>query len=132
MVFELLREDRECAARRGRLHLGRATVETPVFMPVGTLGAVKGIPHETLEELGVELVLANTYHLYLRLGLEQVRRLGGLHRFMSWERALLTDSGGYQVFSLRDLRRVGDDGVRFRSHLDGSEHLFTPERVMTI
>ena len=99
-------------------------------MPCGTLGAVKGVPQDVLEELGVELLLGNTYHLYLRPGAAQVRQLGGLHKFMSWERALLTDSGGFQVFSLSELRKVSEQGVEFRSHLDGSTHLFTPESTM--
>jgi len=114
-------------ARAGRLITPHGEVETPVFMPVGTLGSVKGVPQETLEELGAQLVLANTYHLYLRPGTDAVRALGGLHRFMSWERALLTDSGGYQVFSLSELRKISEQGVEFRSHLDGSTHFFTPE-----
>src|SRR2546423_8561809 len=101
-------------------------------MPVGTLGSVKGVPQDTLEELGAEIILGNTYHLYLRPGHELVRNLGGLHRFMSWERALLTDSGGFQVFSLSDLRKVTEEGVTFRSHLDGSSHVFTPERSIEI
>jgi queuine tRNA-ribosyltransferase len=99
-------------------------------MPCGTLGSVKGVPQETLEELGVRILLGNTYHLYLRPGADEVRQLGGLHKFMSWERALLTDSGGFQVFSLSQLRKVREQGVEFRSHLDGSSHLFTPESTM--
>jgi queuine tRNA-ribosyltransferase len=99
-------------------------------MPVGTLGSVKGVGQELLEELGVQILLGNTYHLYLRPGVEVVRRLGGLHRFMSWERAILTDSGGFQVFSLSELRKVKEEGVTFRSHLDGSEHFLSPERAM--
>jgi queuine tRNA-ribosyltransferase len=94
-------------------------IETPVFMPVGTQASVKALTHEALEELGAEIILANTYHLYLRPGHELVRKLGGLHQFMSWPRAILTDSGGYQVFSLSELRKMTDEGVRFRSHLDG-------------
>ena len=99
-------------------------------MPVGTLASVKGVPQEILEELGVEILLGNTYHLYLRPGVETVRRLGGLHRFMAWPRALLTDSGGFQVFSLNDLRTVSEEGVAFRSHLDGSSHFFSPESAI--
>src|SRR5581483_10101224 len=118
------------AARRGRLITPHATVETPVFMPVGTVATVKGVPQDLLEELGVEILLGNTYHLYLRPGVDQVRQLGGLHRFMSWPRAILTDSGGFQVFSLSDLRKVTEDGVTFRSHLDGSSHFFSPESAM--
>ena len=115
------------AARAGRLRTAHGDVETPVFMPVGTLATVKGVPQETLEELGVEILLANTYHLFLRPGTETVRKVGGLHRFMSWERAILTDSGGYQVFSLSDLREVREEGVEFRSHLDGALHFLSPE-----
>ena len=99
-------------------------------MPVGTLGTVKGVPQDILEDLGVQILLGNTYHLYLRPGVEQVRRLGGLHRFMAWPRAILTDSGGFQVFSLNELRKVTEEGVTFRSHLDGSSHFFTPESAM--
>src|SRR4051812_27251765 len=102
-------------------------VETPVFMPVGTLGTVKGIPHHLLEELDAQIILANNYHLYLRPGTEQVKKLGGLHQFMSWERAILTDSGGFQVFSLNELRKVTEDGVSFRSHLDGASLFLSPE-----
>jgi queuine tRNA-ribosyltransferase len=115
------------AARRGRLITPHGPVETPVFMPVGTQATVKGVPQDVLEELGVEILLGNTYHLYLRPGIEQVRKLGGLHRFMSWPKAILTDSGGFQVFSLSDLRKVTEEGVTFRSHLDGSSHFLSPE-----
>ena len=118
--------------RRGRLLLPHQTVETPVFMPVGTQGTVKAVPQDTLESLGVEIILGNTYHLYLRPGHEPIRRMGGLHRFISWPRAILTDSGGFQVFSLSSLRKVTDDGVRFRSHLDGSSHFFTPEHSIDV
>lgn len=114
-------------ARLGRLRTPHATIETPVFMPVGTVASVKGIAQETLEELGAQIILGNTYHLYLRPGLETVRRMGGLHRFMSWPGAILTDSGGFQVFSLNELRKVTEEGVTFRSHLDGSSHFFSPE-----
>jgi queuine tRNA-ribosyltransferase len=105
-------------------------VETPVFMPVGTLASVKGVPQDVLEELGVQILLGNTYHLYLRPGVETVRRMGGLHGFMSWNRSILTDSGGFQVFSLSELRKVTEEGVTFRSHLDGSSHFFSPESAM--
>jgi queuine tRNA-ribosyltransferase len=105
-------------------------IETPVFMPVGTLASVKGVPQDVLEELGVQILLGNTYHLYLRPGIETVRRMGGLHGFMSWDRAILTDSGGFQVFSLNELRTVSEEGVTFRSHLDGSSHFFSPESAM--
>jgi queuine tRNA-ribosyltransferase len=119
-------------ARCGRLTTPHGTVETPLFMPVGTQASVKALTQEALEELGAEIILANTYHLYLRPGHELVRKLGGLHQFMSWPRAILTDSGGYQVFSLSALRKMTDEGVRFRSHLDGSEHLLTPEKAAEI
>jgi len=117
-------------ARAGKLITPHGEIETPVFMPVGTLATVKGVPQDLLEELGVQIVLANTYHLYLRPGVEQVRKFGGLHGFMSWPRSILTDSGGFQVFSLSELRKVTEEGVTFRSHLDGSAHLFSPESAM--
>ncbi len=129
--FELLNTS-AAGGRRARLHLPHQTVETPVFMPVGTLGTVKAVPQETLEALDAQIILGNTYHLYLRPGHEAIRRMGGLHKFISWPRALLTDSGGFQVFSLSQLRKVTDDGVRFRSHLDGSSHFFTPEHSIDV
>jgi queuine tRNA-ribosyltransferase len=122
-------EATKAAARAGRLITPHGEVETPVFMPVGTQASVKGVSQDVLEELGVQILLGNTYHLYLRPGVQQIRRLGGLHHFMAWPRAVLTDSGGFQVFSLNDLRKVSEDGVIFRSHLDGSEHFFNPERA---
>jgi queuine tRNA-ribosyltransferase len=129
--FEVAKTD-ATGARCGRLTTPRGPIETPVFMPVGTQATVKGLTQEVLEELGAEIILANTYHLYLRPGHELVRKLGGLHRFMSWPHAILTDSGGYQVFSLSDLRKMTDEGVRFRSHLDGAEHLLSPEKAAEI
>jgi len=129
--FEVLKTD-ATGARRGRLTTAHGVVQTPFFLPVGTQASVKALTQEALEELGAEIILANTYHLYLRPGHELVRRLGGLHQFMSWPRAILTDSGGYQVFSLSELRKITNEGVRFRSHLDGSEHLLTPERAAEI
>jgi queuine tRNA-ribosyltransferase len=123
-------EARAGSSRAARLTTPHGEVATPVFMPVGTLASVKGVPQELLEELGVEILLGNTYHLYLRPGVEEIRRFGGLHRFMSWPRAILTDSGGFQVFSLSDLRTISEEGVRFRSHLDGSSHLFSPESAI--
>jgi queuine tRNA-ribosyltransferase len=119
-------------ARLGEIQTAHGAVDTPVFMPVGTLASVKGVPQHILEELGVQILLGNTYHLYLRPGHEVVRELGGLHKFMSWNRSILTDSGGFQVFSLSELRKVSEDGVEFRSHLDGSRHFFTPERSIEI
>jgi queuine tRNA-ribosyltransferase len=129
--FEVVKVD-PSGARLGRLSTPHGTIETPAFMPVGTAGTVKAMTQEALEELGVTLLLANTYHLYLRPGHEMIRRMGGLHRFISWHGGILTDSGGYQVFSLADLRKVSDEGVRFRSHLDGSEHLLTPEKAIAV
>jgi len=129
--FEVLKADAS-GARLGRLTTPHGPIETPVFLPVGTAATVKGLRQESLEELGAEIILTNTYHLYLRPGHELIRKLGGLHKFMSWPRAILTDSGGYQVFSLADLRKVTAEGVRFRSHLDGSEHLLTPEKAVEI
>jgi queuine tRNA-ribosyltransferase len=119
-------------ARAGRFHTPHGVLETPVFAPVGTAATVKALTPAQLEELGASLVLANTYHLYLRPGDELVAAMGGLHRFMQWPRPLLTDSGGFQVFSLGDTRRVDDDGVTFKSHIDGSTHRFTPERSLQI
>ncbi len=119
-------------ARLGRIDTAHGPVETPAFMPVGTAGTVKAVPQDVIEDLGAQIILGNTYHLYLRPGHELVRKMGGLHRFMSWNRALLTDSGGFQVFSLSELRKVKEEGVSFRSHLDGTSHLFTPERSMEI
>jgi queuine tRNA-ribosyltransferase len=122
----------EAGGRRGVMHLPHRSVQTPVFMPVGTAGTVKAVAQDVLESLGAEIILGNTYHLYLRPGHEAIRRMGGLHRFISWPRAMLTDSGGFQVFSLSALRKVTDEGVRFRSHLDGSSHFFTPEHSMDV
>jgi queuine tRNA-ribosyltransferase len=129
--FQLLAET-AAGGRCGRLDLPHQTVETPVFMPVGTQGTVKAVPQDTLESLGAQIILGNTYHLYLRPGHDAIRRMGGLHKFISWPHALLTDSGGFQVFSLNELRKVTDDGVRFRSHLDGSSHFFTPEHSIDV
>jgi queuine tRNA-ribosyltransferase len=129
--FEVVAECGETRARAGLLHTGHGTIETPVFMPVGTQGTVKGLTGRDLaEDLGVRILLANTYHLSLRPGPELIRAMGGLHRFMSWEHAILTDSGGFQVFSLSGLRKVTEDGVLFRSHLNGDLHAFTPESTV--
>jgi len=129
--FEVGKAD-PIGARLGRLTTPHGAFETPVFMPVGTQATVKALRNEALEELGAGIILGNTYHLYLRPGHELIRKLGGLHKFMSWQRAILTDSGGFQVFSLSELRKVTDEGVRFRSHLDGSEHLLSPEKAAEI
>ncbi|NMA21967.1 MAG: tRNA guanosine(34) transglycosylase Tgt [Spirochaetales bacterium] len=129
-IFEPLHQDTQSAARLGRLHLGHGSVETPVFMPVGTAGTVKGILHEDVATIGYNLILGNTYHLYLRPGTEVLQSAGGLHAFSNWGGNLLTDSGGFQVFSLSGLRKIEEEGVHFQSHIDGSRHLFTPESVI--
>lgn len=126
--FTLLATDG--AARAGTVRTAHGDIQTPIFMPVGTQGAVKALEHRSLEELDAQIILGNTYHLYLRPGTEVLRNMGGLHRFMNWKRPILTDSGGYQVFSLRELRTMNEQGVTFRSHIDGSKHLFTPENVV--
>ena len=130
--FTLDAHDTDTHARAGRLKTVHGEVLTPAFMPVGTQGAVKTLTPDDVASAGADILLANTYHLYLRPGLDTVRRMGGLHRFMAWERAILTDSGGFQVLSLAELRKVSDHGVEFRSHLDGSRHLFTPEDAIRI
>ncbi len=124
--------DGSTRARVGRLHLSHGTVETPIFMPVGTNATVKALHPDDLEDVGAQIILANTYHLYLRPGHERIARLGGLHAFMGWDRPILTDSGGFQVVSLDDLNLIDDGGVTFRSHHDGSSHRFTPESSMAI
>ena len=130
MSFRFQIEARDGFARGGHFVTPHGEVQTPVFMPVGTLGTVKGVPQDTLEELGVQILLNNTYHLYLRPGVEMIRQLGGVQKFMSWDHPILTDSGGFQVFSLNDLRKVTEEGVAFRSHLDGSSHFFSPESAI--
>jgi len=130
--FTLLHQDAGSAARQGLIDTARGRIETPIFMPVGTQGTVKGMLPEALLDVGAQIILGNTYHLYLRPGHELIRRLGGLHRFMNWERPILTDSGGYQVFSLSRLRSINEEGVAFQSHLDGSRHLLTPELSIAV
>ncbi|MGK2945711.1 MAG: tRNA guanosine(34) transglycosylase Tgt [Desulfuromonadales bacterium] len=130
--FGLLNECPDTQARRGTLHTRRGVIETPAFMPVGTQGTVKGMLPEQLKEIGAQIILGNTYHLYLRPGHERLARLGGLHHFMNWDRPILTDSGGFQVFSLGALRKIDEEGVRFQSHLDGSAHILTPELSIAI
>jgi queuine tRNA-ribosyltransferase len=130
--FEILARDSTTCARHGALHTPHGIVETPAFMPVGTGATVKGITQEELEQLGAEIILANVYHLYLRPGREVIQAAGGLHRFMSWPRPILTDSGGFQVMSLSGLQRVTEEGVEFRSHLNGARHFFSPEKVVEI
>jgi queuine tRNA-ribosyltransferase len=130
--FELIKTDPETGARLGRLTTPHGVVDTPVFMPVGTQGTVKTMTPEEVYDLGGRIILSNTYHLYLRPGHELIREAGGLHRFMHWDGPILTDSGGFQVFSLAALRKISDEGVMFQSHIDGSKHLFTPEKVADI
>ncbi|MBV9303258.1 MAG: tRNA guanosine(34) transglycosylase Tgt [Acidobacteriaceae bacterium] len=131
--FEIQATCPETGARAGLLQTAHGVIETPLFMPVGTQGTVKGLTQRDLErDLDARIILANTYHLFLRPGHERIQRLGGLHKFMAWPRAILTDSGGFQVFSLSDLRKVSEEGVLFRSHLDGDLHFFTPESVVDI
>lgn len=130
--FEVIAQDPHSHARLGRLITPHGEVETPVFMPVGTQATVKTLSQDDLEQIGFRLILSNTYHLYLRPGAERIAELGGLHQFMSWQGAILTDSGGFQVFSLTSLRKLDENGVLFRSHIDGSEHLLTPEKSIEI
>ena len=133
MEFELLATDPETGARAGLLHTGHGTIETPIFMPVGTVGSVKAVMQEQLvQDVKAQIILGNTYHLYLRPGTEILEKAGGLHRFNGWDKPILTDSGGYQVFSLSENRKLKEEGALFQSHIDGSRHLFTPENVMDI
>ncbi len=130
--FRVVKEDRRTSARAGVLSTPHGETPTPVFMPVGTQGTVKTLSQQELAVAGAGIILGNAYHLYLRPGMETIREAGGLHRFIGWDHALLTDSGGYQVFSLADLNRITEEGVAFQSHIDGAHHLFTPEKVMEI
>ncbi len=132
MIFQQKRVSAGSSARTGTLHLPHGNVETPAFMPVGTNGTVKAISHLDLDAMGIRLILGNTYHLYLRPGPEVIEKAGGLHAFSTWPHNILTDSGGYQVFSLAEFRKISGDGVRFRSHIDGSYHDFTPEKVIDL
>lgn len=133
MKFELQYTDSKSKARVGLIHTSHGKIETPIFMPVGTAGTVKGIHQRELKnDIGAEIILGNTYHLYLRPGTELLEQAGGLHKFMNWDKPILTDSGGFQVFSLSDIRKIKEEGVQFTSHIDGSKHLFTPERAIDI
>lgn len=132
LTFKTVFKDKETKARIGELRLPHGMLETPAFMPVGTNATVKGIYHETLSKIGYKLILANTYHLYLRPGMEVIKRFHGVRNFSSWDGNILTDSGGFQVFSLSGLRKIKDSGVHFQSHIDGSKHIFTPEKVVDI
>lgn len=134
MVFryELIKEDRDSKARLGKIYTPHGVIETPIFMPVGTRATVKAMTPEELKDLGAQIILGNTYHLYLKPGHELIEEAGGLHKFMNWDRPILTDSGGFQVFSLGDLRKITEEGVEFRSHIDGSKHFISPEKSIQI
>ncbi len=132
MPFTLIHGDKNSRARLGKLSTTHGEIETPCFMPVGTQGTVKAISPQELKDASAEVILANTYHLFLRPGMEVIRKAGGLHNFMSWDKPILTDSGGYQIFSLALLRKIRDEGVEFQSHIDGMKHFFRPEDVMDI
>lgn len=131
--FELLATDKESSARAGILHTAHGSIQTPIFMPVGTAGTVKTVhQHELIDPIQAQIILGNTYHLYLRPGLDTIEKSGGLHKFISWDKPMLTDSGGYQVYSLSKQRKIKEDGVQFMSHIDGSKHFFSPEYVIDI
>ena len=131
--YELIHECKQSGARRGRIYTPHGVIETPIFMPVGTQATVKSLtPEELKEEVKASIILSNTYHLYLRPGNKLIKKAGGLHKFMNWDRAILTDSGGFQVFSLGDLRKISEEGVEFKSHLDGSKHFLSPEKAIEI
>ncbi len=132
VTYELIKKDSRTKARKGRVNTPHGPIETPVFMPVGTAGTVKAMKPEEVRDMGAQIILGNTYHLYLRPGHEVVKAAGGLHKFMNWERAILTDSGGFQVFSLGAMRKISEEGVEFRSHIDGSKHMLSPEKSMEI
>ncbi len=132
VTYELVKRDSRTKARRGRVNTPHGVIETPVFMPVGTAGTVKAMKPEEVRDMGAQIILGNTYHLYLRPGHEVVKAAGGLHKFMNWNRAILTDSGGFQVFSLGAMRKISEEGVEFRSHIDGSKHMLSPEKSMEI
>ena len=133
MKFDLLAKDPQSKARAATLTTDHGVIETPIFMPVGTVGTVKGVHQRELkEEINPDIILGNTYHLYLRPKTEILEKAGGLHKFMNWDRNILTDSGGYQVYSLSGRRKIKEEGVKFKSHIDGSYHMFTPENVMEI
>lgn len=132
VTYDLIKKDTRTKARRGIVHTPHGDIQTPVFMPVGTQATVKAMRPEQVEEMGANIILSNTYHLYLRPGHDIVREAGGLHKFMNWNKAILTDSGGFQVFSLGKLRKITEEGVRFQSHIDGSRHMLTPEKAIEI
>ena len=132
-MYELIKEDKKSKARAGKIITDNSTFETPAFMPVGTLGTVKAVEQRVLrDEFNYNIILGNTYHLYLRPGMDVIEHYGGLHKFINWDKSILTDSGGFQVFSLQDIRHISDEGVEFKSHIDGSKHYFTPAKVVEI
>lgn len=130
--FELLKTDHNSKARAGVIHTSHGDILTPIFMPVGTQGTIKAVEHRELLEIGTQIILGNTYHLYLRPGIEILEKFGGLHKFINWGKPILTDSGGFQIYSLSELRKIQEDGVQFKSHIDGSMHFFSPEKVIDI
>ena len=130
--FEVIKTDPDTGARAGILHTPHGDIETPVYMPVGTQATVKGVFPRDLKEAGSQIILSNTYHLYMRPGDDIVKKAGGLHKFMNWDKPILTDSGGFQVFSLGKLNKITDEGVEFSSNIDGSKHFFTPEKAMQV
>ena len=132
LKYELIKKDKYTNARVGVIHTAHGDIPTPIFMPVGTLGTVKTMTIDDLKEMEAKIILGNTYHLYLKPGMDIMKKAGGLHKFMNWDRPILTDSGGFQVFSLADNRKISEEGVMFRSHIDGSKHFFTPEKAIEI
>ncbi|MDR2818102.1 MAG: tRNA guanosine(34) transglycosylase Tgt [Endomicrobium sp.] len=130
--YQLIKKSSECKGRLGKVYTTRGVVETPIFMPVGTQGTVKGVPTEWLQFSGAQIILGNSYHLYLRPGTEIIKKAGGIQKFNSWNRPMLTDSGGFQIFSLSDIRKISEEGAEFRSHIDGSKHFFSPEKSMQV
>lgn len=130
--FQVIKEAKDCKARAGKIITDHGEINTPIFMPVGTVGTVKAIDQKSLVEINAQIILGNTYHLYLRPSTQVIQRFGGLHKFIHWDKPILTDSGGYQVFSLKELRKLTEEGVEFRSHIDGSKHFFSPEKVIEI
>ena len=131
-MFQITKKSKNTRARTGKIITSHGEVSTPVFMPVATQGTVKTISNDELRKIGTELFIANTYHLYLRPGMEIIKQSGGLHKFINWERSIITDSGGFQVYSMSELRKISTEGVSFQSHIDGSTHFFSPENVIDI
>ena len=133
MIFEITSVDSKSKARTGKITIDRGEINTPIFMPVGTLGSVRGIhQHELTDDIKSEIILGNTYHLFLRPGIEIINKAGGIHKFINFDKPILTDSGGYQVYSLSENRKISEEGVKFQSHIDGTTHFFTPENIIDI